>query len=282
MSAQPTPSRVTSEISGIRAASNVPPIEAAYFTLSDRDGRGQGGLVVLLDSLARPVRAELHIYDDLDAVGREYLTRQAQQILQQRYYARQAVPLRIYDARLDAHPINVSMPAEPPPGVKPRKARSKRNGLPLWLWAVIALIPLVLLIWMGARFLGGGNDAPATTAPVEAAEETQADTPPTAVAAPVSEELPPSINANSNIGQGVRVRIVPGLKAYLLDQPDAVNGAQVGAITDGEAMTVRDGPVMRRGTSDTIVWWYVVTDAGAEGWAPANTSELTLLEPVQE
>jgi hypothetical protein len=35
------------------------------------------------------------------------------------------------------------------------------------------------------------------------------------------------------------------------------------------------------GDSDTIVWWYVETNAGVRGWTPANTSQLTLLDPVE-
>ena len=39
MSAQQQPPKVTSEIGSIRAAGNIAPIEAAYYTLTDRDGR---------------------------------------------------------------------------------------------------------------------------------------------------------------------------------------------------------------------------------------------------
>ncbi|MCB9159853.1 MAG: hypothetical protein H6644_08350 [Caldilineaceae bacterium] len=288
MSAQQQPPKVTSEIGSIRAAGNIAPIEAAYYTLTDRDGRAQAGFVVLLDSLARPVRAELHIYDDLDISGREQLARQAQQVLQQRYYARQPVPLRIYDSQLDAHPITVDMPTDPPAGVK-SSARRKRSSPPVWLWALIALVPLVILLWLGFQFFGGNDAASTPTDTTSAATDAAADTADGtgtddtgADATPVNTgtDLPPSVNARSDIATGMRVRIVPGLQAFLLDQPDAVNGVQIGAIADGQEMTVRDGPVMRRGTSDTIVWWYVVTDDGTEGWAPANTSELTLLVPV--
>lgn len=282
MTAEPNPPKVTSEIGGIRAADNIAPIEATYYTLSDRDGRGQGGLVVLLDSAARPVRAELHIYEDIEVPAREQLARQALLVLKQRYYGRQAVPLRVYDSLLDAHPIEVELPTEPPSGVKPRRKPAGRSP---WLWALLALIPIVLLLWLGFTFLGGGGDEAATTdtavestdgAAATDGEGAGAATAPT----PAAEQLPPSVNARSDIAPGMRVRIVPGLSAYLLDQPDAVNGAQIGIVSDGQEMTVSEGPVMRRGTSDTIVWWYVVTDDGGAGWAPANTSELTLLEPV--
>jgi hypothetical protein len=48
----------------------------------------------------------------------------------------------------------------------------------------------------------------------------------------------------------------------------------------GEQATIINGPIWLEGNSDTIVWWYIRLDNGVEAWVAANTSELTLLEPV--
>ena len=79
---------------------------------------------------------------------------------------------------------------------------------------------------------------------------------------------------------GTRVRIIAGLQTYLLDQPDANEGGKIGLLSDGDGATVVDGPVWKQGESDTIVWWYIETDQGLTAWVPANTSQLTLLEPA--
>ena len=51
-------------------------------------------------------------------------------------------------------------------------------------------------------------------------------------------------------------------------------------VGDDQAIIV-GGPVWAPGDSDTIVWWLVQLPDGTEAWAPANTSKLRLLEPVE-
>ena len=41
------------------------------------------------------------------------------------------------------------------------------------------------------------------------------------------------------------------------------------------------GPEAIAGDGDTIIWWYVRTDSGIEGWVPANTAEAALLQPLK-
>jgi len=55
----------------------------------------------------------------------------------------------------------------------------------------------------------------------------------------------------------------------------------LGFLEDGATAVIVGGPTWLLGDSDTIVWWYVETTDGVTGWTPANTSQLTLLEPVE-
>jgi hypothetical protein len=95
-------------------------------------------------------------------------------------------------------------------------------------------------------------------------------------------KLPPSRNANPNIGVNQTVRIRDQLKSFVRSQPGPDQGEALGFMQDGETAVVLGGPVMLQGETDTIVWWYVELNDGTRGWTPANTSELALLEPVQE
>ena len=56
-------------------------------------------------------------------------------------------------------------------------------------------------------------------------------------------------------------------------------GEIVGYLTEGEVVTIVDGPFWVAGDADTIVWWYVEQPTGLRGWTPANTSQFTLLAP---
>lgn len=101
-----------------------------------------------------------------------------------------------------------------------------------------------------------------------------------ASAAPSDAQLPPSQNARPDLGIGMRVAIVPGLQLALRSEPGADAGQVVGAMTDGDVVTIIGGPRTTQGTSDTIVWWLVQLDNGSQAWAAANTSEQTLLVPA--
>jgi hypothetical protein len=78
----------------------------------------------------------------------------------------------------------------------------------------------------------------------------------------------------------MRIAIVPGLQLALRSEPGADAGEVVGSMSDGEEATIIGGPRMTQGDSDTIVWWLVQLDDGAQAWAAANTSQQTLLVPA--
>ena len=81
---------------------------------------------------------------------------------------------------------------------------------------------------------------------------------------------------------GDRIRLLPEYKISLRSEAGAQAGVIVTHLQDADPMTILNGPIWLEGNTDTIVWWYVRVDSGAEGWVPANTSELTLLEPFSQ
>ena len=285
----------TSEYSDIRGHSELQAIDATYYNLTDGEGRPIAGLLVLLDRLQKPVRSELHLYEDLETMVRDNAVRQAQRLLQERYYSRDPVMMRILQTYQERGAVDVQLPQVsvfPGSMARPR-ARGRRAPLP-WVSILGVLLGVVLvagLAWALLQMLGGDGDstvdappAEAIEAPVDAAGEAVADVGPEGTSAVAGEQrngLPPSVNARDDIGVGSRIRIIPGLQTFLLDQPDVNTGAKVGSLVDGEEATIIGGAVWKQGESDTIVWWLVRTNGGLEAWAPANTSQLTLLEPVQ-
>ena len=299
MTEQETPPTTTSEISNIRSHTSFQAIDATFYNLTDTEGRAIAGLMVLLDRLHRPVRAELHLYEDLEGFVRENTIRQSQLLLQQRYYSREPVSLRIMYSAQDRNAYDVPLPA---PENAPSSASGRRNSW-LRIAAIVAGVLLVLaLIWFGFQLLGNGGDSSTadTTETVDCAAEpdneacagdatstddqmtANEDAVDSAPAAQVSQDLPDSQNARNDLTVGMRVVIQPGLQSNILSEPNLGAGESVGVILDGEGAQLLDGPVLRKGESDTIVWWYALTDGGVEGWVPANTSQLTLLIPADE
>jgi len=98
---------------------------------------------------------------------------------------------------------------------------------------------------------------------------------------PQTNGLPPSRNADRSLGVGNTARIRAQLKAFVRSEPSAELGETLAFVQDREEMTILGGPYYSQGDSDTIVWWYVQTAAGGQGWVPANTSQLTLLESIE-
>jgi fumarylacetoacetate (FAA) hydrolase len=70
------------------------------------------------------------------------------------------------------------------------------------------------------------------------------------------------------------------LTLTLRTEAGAAAGEPTGFMQNQQEAILIGGPIWMPGDTDTIVWWYVRLDNGQEAWAPANTSRLTLLEPV--
>lgn len=259
-------------------------IGAEYFNITDAEDWPIAGLLVLLDGMYHPVRAELQFYEDLREDIEGAAVRQAQSILQRKYTSKDPLPLRFVLSVQAPEVMDVRLR---PPGSQPRKSQSK-----YWMPVIMALasvVVIIALVWIGVTILGSfGSETPvAEVVPIEPtvenvglAGETDSGGPVDASSATSTPDLPQSKNARPDVAIGVRARILPGLKLTLRSEAGPTAGEEIGFMTDAEEALVIGGPVYTRGTSDTIVWWFVRLDDGTEAWAAANTSNQTLLEPV--
>ncbi len=261
-------------------------IPARYFNITDSNAWPVAGLLVLMDGQEQPVRAELHLYDELPSHIHEGAVRQARAVLQERFASPEPLPLRIMQISQMRDALDVRLPSERT-RVMPARRRTRLSPR-----IIVAAIAATLVIGLGAWALSHredlpllaeqGGDAAAPTAEVRMAiGSTQFEEAPEGDATPGAMMLPPSINANPTIGIGLRVSIVTGLRLTLRSEPGADAGNAIGYMMDADEATVIGGPVMTQGTSDTIVWWLVRLDDGTEAWAAANTSDTTLLVPVE-
>jgi hypothetical protein len=167
----------------------------------------------------------------------------------------------------------------------------------------VAIAVLALLIWLVIALIGSGNGGEevamqntpesVSQASVQGDLETTAtnegDQPDEGAGGvqPVSDtsgaqtNLPVSRNARTDLGIGVRVQVVPGLRVALRSEPSAERGETIGEMTEDDVATIVAGPEYTQGDTDTIVWWFVTLENGTQAWAAANTSQQTLLMPTQ-
>ncbi len=256
-------------------------IDGAYYNITDSSGAPLAGLLVLMDRKKRPVRAELHLHESTTGAFYDQAVRQAQLLVADRYFGPEQLPLIVLYARLAQDRIPVTLQAPPPP-----------SGLPGWrrpaALALLALIIFGALGWFLNDWVGGtsssGSTQPAALAPAQPAAEEAAP------AQPVAEEpegrifetngLPASRNALP-LDLGQKVQLKAGIQGITLRTlAGASAGEVIGYLEPSMQATLINGPIWLQGNSDTIVWWFVRTDSGIEAWAPANTSEFTLLEPI--
>lgn len=282
MSEEQTPTIDLATLSQSRRSSahaELQAINGQYYNITDSSGSPLAGLLVLLDRKDRPVRAELHLHESTTGALYDQAIRQAQLLVTERYFGPEQMPLIVLYARLAQDRIAVTLQAPPPP-----------TGLPAWARPVgLALAGFLLFVslgWFLNDLLGG------TESNTQATAATPAGSVATEVAAnqPVAEELegrvfetnslPVSVNALP-LDLGQRVQLREGIQGVTLRTlAGATAGDVVGYLEPGVIATLVNGPIWLQGNSDTIVWWYIRTDSGVEAWAPANTSEFTLLEPV--
>jgi hypothetical protein len=289
--------KTTSEISRMAGPNTIQPIDSQFFNITDSESWPVAGLLVLLDKWKKPVRAELHLYEDLPSHIQEGAIRQSRTVLQERYYGGDPVPLRILLTHQLRDAMDVRLPADAPPEGPARNVQWRPVLLGIGAVAVVALA-----VWLVTWFSGGDPVVDAASS-VQPGEVTIADNsaagaqngaqgagqpsietsgqPLGQTGAVQAADLPPSRNARSDLGVGMRVRIVDGLNLTLRTEAGATAGQEVGYMGNGDEALIIGGPAMTQGNSDTIVWWYVRLDSGLEAWAAANTSEQTLLIPAQ-
>ncbi|HQY93028.1 SH3 domain-containing protein [Caldilinea sp.] len=269
------------------------PTTAHYYEILDRAGKRRAGLMVMLDSQQRATRAELCYYERYHALEpvQEEIFDQAVEIVENNYLGN---GLSSELAVIDGTPMAQETVRHSNPDPLYRPDRRTR----IWPYAAgyAALIVVLLLLGLlnrtlfrptvtvdqiadAAPLLTSQSDAlPAAEAPVAAGA--LAALPPDALQA-TTNGLPVSLNANDALAVGMKARIGAGLRSFVRSEPGPEAGDKVGFLEDGATATILGGPTWLPGDTDTIVWWYVETEDGIRGWTPANTSQLTLLEPVE-
>lgn len=262
------------------ALEHLQPIQADYYNIIDEEGWPVGALVVLVDRQHDPVRAELHLYEELSDDARHWAFRRGRSILEARYYSAEPVPLKIFESYQGRETVHIQAS-----GVRRRPAIDDRwfQGWQMAAGVGVAVL-LVALVWALATFLRNPPGESAAAQPPITQDEAAADDETAgtsgeqsdAEAAPGS-DLPPSQHADPTLGVDVRVRVRPGLRLSLVAEPGP-NSTVVGYMQDQQEATIIGGPAYTQGTSDTIVWWFIRLDDGVEAWAPANTSEGAVLE----
>ncbi|MEZ4869245.1 MAG: hypothetical protein R3C14_48430 [Caldilineaceae bacterium] len=259
-------------------------IDANYYNIVDAEDWPIAGLIVLLDRRKQPVRAELHLYEELSERHSEFALRQAQQVLSERYYSNEPVQLQVNQS----YPWRESLEVHTNALVAPTANDPLAFFQDYWQYIIGAgaLLLLILFIWgVSAFFRSPANDPAAaevaTTAQVDAPVVAEAAT---ATPTPIileTNNLPASRNANPSLAIGQRVRVLPGITVSLVSEPSPDQEKVIGFLQEGQEVIIVNGPVLRQGASDTIVWWFVRLDSGQDAWVPANTSDTTLLGPVQ-
>jgi len=265
-------------------------IAADYYNITDVEEWPIAGLLILLDRERQPVRAELHLYDNLPGHLQEAATRQARLVLQDHYMGGDPVPLRILETIQIREEMEVRLP---PLGARPMPIRWERWRLVAGGSVAIMAVVIIVLIWLGIARMSARlprEDIVPTASTVttgagvttyEAVDSVNAAPTPITPGIPDGGELAPSRNARPELGIGVRVRMTPGLQLALRTEPGADAGEEIGSMGAGDEATIVGGPRMTEGISDTIVWWYIELDDGTQAWAAANTSQQTLLVPIQ-
>jgi hypothetical protein len=276
-----------SQIQRSSAHNDLQPIAADYYNITNASGAPLAGLLVLMDRRQRPVRAELHLHDTTVGASQELAQRQAHLLISDRYSGERALPLNVLRTQMEEERLSVPLSAPPPP-----------SKIPAWLKpATVALLALLIFGATGwfLNDLFTGTESPAINAP--AAQDQPG--PPADTATEAGDET--SVSAVTSASEGTRifetnalpssrnalpldidqrVRIRPGFQVALRTEAGASAGDVLGSMQGGEQATIINGPIWLEGNSDTIVWWYIRLDNGVEAWVAANTSELTLLEPV--
>ncbi|MEM7129956.1 MAG: hypothetical protein AAF702_26740 [Chloroflexota bacterium] len=276
---------------------------ARYHPIVDNDGWPVANLIILIDRIHKgPSRAELHIDVEAPDYAEEVALREAQGILARQYKTTVAGEgklelrlMRVEQYRDTTH-LDITIV-------------EKDDSHPLWsytlLMAVVALAMIGIGLGWGLVTLFGSipdqeGRVPLSVPAVQAETGQLSDSNPQSIdsngiangaeqtissggvdpSLPQTNDLPPSKNAHNGLVLGQRVRVLPGTALTLRTEPGADSGEGVGYMQDEEQATIVGGPYWVQGDSDTIVWWFVELDDGKAFWAPANDSNLRLLEPM--
>lgn len=260
-------------------------VQADYYTIVDAEEWPIAGLVILTDRRKQPVRAELHLYEELADHRNEFALRQSQQIIHERYYGPEPIQLQVMQSYAWRETLKVRTSAEPIPQAADPLAFVQQYWQ--YILAASALLVLIALIWAISAFFRSRSDTPAAstteTTSAQSAAPADAATPAPANTAPAQDNgLAPSRNADPNLAVGKRMRVRSGIEGVsFVSEPGPDKSKEIGHFQAGDEVAILGGPVLLQGDRDTIVWWQVQTADGRQGWVPANTSDWTLWEVAQ-
>ena len=257
-------------------------VQADYYTIVDAEEWPIAGLVVLLDRRKQPVRAELHLYEELADHRNEFALRQSQLIINERYYSAEPIQLQVMQSYAWRETLQWRTSAEPLAQAADPLAFVQQYWQ--YILAASAALVLIALIWAVSAFFRSRDETPTPTTTTMEESQTPAVAGVAAPAAAPAQDngLPPSQRADANLAVGKRMRVLSGIEGVALTSepgPDQAN--VIGHIKAGDEATIIGGPVLLQGNSDTIVWWQVQFDDGRQAWVPANTSDVTLLGVAQ-
>jgi len=264
-------------------SSQLQAVQAEYYTIVDAEEWPIAGLIVLVDGRKQPVRAE-YLYEELADHRNEFALRQAQIVINERYYSDEPIQLQVMQSYAWRETLQVRTSSEPI--AQPVDPLAFVQQYWQYILAASAALVLIALIWaLTAFFRSSDEETPTTAATTEqnqaAAAATTPEVAPTQIVAQTN-DLPASRNADTNLAIGQRMRVLPNVEAVsLVSEPSPDQAKVVGHLLAGNEAMIINGPVLKQGNSDTIVWWFVRLESGQEAWVPANTSEMTLLEVAQ-
>lgn len=261
-------------------SSQLQPVQADYYTIVDAEEWPIAGLIVLVDRGKQPVRAELHLYEELADHRNEFALRQAQVVIGERYASSEPIQLQVMQSYAWRETLQVRANAEPVAPTADPLAFVQQYWQ--YILAASAALVVIALIWaVTAFFRSSGDETPVTAAPAADQSAVEGNAPADAAAAtpipPQTNGLSASRNADPNLAIGQRMRVLPGIEGVSLVSEPGPDQAAIGYLSAGDEAAIIGGPVLMQGTSDTIVWWHIQLDNGTQAWIPANTSEFTLL-----
>ena len=268
------------------------PTQAHYYEIVDGNGEHRAALTVALNAQMRVMHAELWFYDRYrtsEPIQAE-IYRRARKIIETDYLGSGfESELRVLDgAPLDEEMIKHGNP-------DPRYRAESRIRIWPYVTGYVAVVLILLFFLLLNRTILQPNQTTAgpsgsaqpvaqrTAAEDGASEAEQMMSAPAEEPMPPADTngLPPSIKADDRLVVGMTARILPGYRSFVRTEPGPDAGEPVGVLENGATALLLGGPAWKEGNTDTIVWWYVETETGVRGWTPANTSELTLLEPAE-
>ncbi|MBX3011827.1 MAG: hypothetical protein KF832_09995 [Caldilineaceae bacterium] len=266
-------------------SSQLQSVQADYYTIVDAEEWPIAGLIVLVDRRKQPVRAELHLYEELSDHRNEFALRQSQIVLGERYYSEEPIQLQVMQSYAWRETLQVRANAEElPPSTDPMAFVQQYWQ---YILAGSAALVLIALIWALTAFFRSSSDEPSTATTAPSTEQVQdaatPDVTPAVAAAPAQDNgLPASRNADATLAVGRRMRVLPGIEGVsLVSEPGPDQSKVIGHLSAGDQANIIGGPVLLQGNSDTIVWWQIQLDTGGQAWVPANTSDITLLGVAQ-